>query len=502
MNKRKVVIFILGTLIILTLCFGGFAILKRAQSINNTSSKDEIIKINEDESDKENKKEEVKEKEEKIQDNVADNDLYSNENNNKNVKVENTKQGDGVDNVNNEFSSTKNDKKKENITTKSNDSKIEKIISDNNLEEYRDLIYSNKELFTKYSNAVEANDNLGKCKKHVYDFFKVIVDNKKYLDEEIFFDKLSNLKIVFSNTKKIGISGQYYRENNSISIYVYTDAVVYHELMHFVDSSLNSNVPRTLYYYDNKVISEEEYLKLLDYSPESHLNEISGDINYDEVAGEWSVFLSEAGAEHYSAKYFSYSHVRSYFDAVALYDIFEYLYSEEKMKDVFFGYESLYGLTDGYFTENEFKEFLNTAYTITYFKATPANADYRYILDSMIGLYNSSHDDEWYNDEDFCLLRYNFIDFDINKIEGSKYYDINKEKCEYYKNLFNSYKNNLSSYVGTKNHVYPKITYENNNIYFITFVDIETENESIVKLLYDCKNDNLKEVFRKKYSRR
>ena len=526
-SVRNILIIFLSAFLLIGLIFGIKSLKKDNSNIDDS---DGIITIKENkdedkkEKDKLKDKEKVKESEKTIKENDGINkedNSYSNNNdlsnvgsidNNglKNKNSNNEKKNVIVDNTTKSNTQTISNEKKSNNDNKTNDkvvkydkdNEIEKIIKNNNLEKYRDIIYSNKELFTKYYKAVESNNNLSKAKRNVYDFFIVIVDNKKYLDEDIFFDKLSTLKIVFASTKKIGISGEFLRKNNLIYIYVYKDDVVYHELMHFVDSSLNSNVPRTIYYYDNKVISEEEYKKLLDFSPESHLNEVSGDINYDEVAGEWSVFLSEAGAEHYSANYFSYSHARAYFDPVALYDIFEYLYSEEKMKDVFFGHESLYGLTNGYFTENEFKEFLNTAYAVTYVGAKPSSADYRYIVDSMIGLYNSSRDGNWYNDEKFCLLLYNFIDFDVAQIEGSKYYDISKEKCNYYNNLFNGYKNNLSSYVGSKNYVYPDIIYENNNVYFVTFVDIETENESIVKLLYDGKNDKLKETFRLKYSRR
>ena len=543
MKNGKKVIFILITLIIFTICVGGMVLVKRTQSINNSSSNEKIIYIDDDEKDEvvdksTTKKEDTKEeKSNEVDNNKKDEGIKStetekNNNNNNNVKKESTttvnnnnsnkkenskkdntntsvkqdstKQEDGVDNVTNESGSTKNNKKKKAVnTTKENDSTIEKIIKDNDLEKYRDLIYENKDLFTKYYKVVEANNNLGEGKRNVYNLFIVIVDNKEYLNEEIFFRKLGNLKIKYANKVpgKGSISGEYYYNSNEICIYDNKDNVLYHELMHFVDYNLNSNIADTVYSYDNKVISSDEYNKLSS-KEKNNAKIISNFIDYDEVTNNYSEIHAEGGAELYSSRYFSYSYTRSYKKTVYLYYIFEYLYSEESMKAVFFGHESLYGLTGGYFNEYQYKEFLNTIYAITNVYATSTAADYRHIFDSMIGLYTYSRGEDWYNDKEFCLLLYNFIEYDAKMIEGSSNYDICKDYLTYYNNLYYGFADNFDVYTGTESYIRPQLVYENKKIYFVTFINLETEDETFIKYLYDIDNGSFKETYRIKYSRR
>ena len=48
-------------------------------------------------------------------------------------------------------------------------------------------INKNEELFKKFAFIVENNNMLLGYKKEVYDLFEIVVDNKKYLDEFLFF---------------------------------------------------------------------------------------------------------------------------------------------------------------------------------------------------------------------------------------------------------------------------------------------------------------------------
>ncbi|MBR6006737.1 MAG: hypothetical protein IK064_03835, partial [Clostridia bacterium] len=189
------------------------------------------------------------------------------------------------------------------------------------------------ELFLRFSETVEGNPGLGEYRALVYRIFPVIADHTEYLDAEYFFGKLASLS--FSESElEAGFWGLYQHETNAILIRedVQDDsrwelsAVVFHELMHFVDRSM-SGAESAMYILDGRRLYADEFLAL---PMEDRLRTV---ILYNADA------VTEGGAELYTAKYFS-GGVRSYFSACSILTGIEYIYGTEKLNELFFGTDS------------------------------------------------------------------------------------------------------------------------------------------------------------------
>ena len=535
-SVRNILIIFISAVLLIGLIFGIKCLKKDNSKVDNDS---EIITFKEKEDDL--KKDKIKkiEKTDKVSDSIdnekkdnstnknSDNSI-SDSSNNTSSSVSSTKNNN--DNLNSNKNTKKNASKKTNIinndnknTSEKTDSKevnnnknedekvntkistnsqIEKTIKDYDLEKYREVILNNEELFIKYSLAVESNANLGKGKKYVYDMFIVVADQKQYIEDEIFYERLSTLKFLYSNEENSGGKlGEYKVYTNEVIIYCDESkqrGTIYHELMHFIDFNLNSNKAKDLYMYEGKYISKDKYYRLLLESNDNDVYFIDGSIDCDEIAGAWSVFLSESGAELYSKKYFGDSVAESYSDSVNLFHILQYIYTEEKIEEVYFGTGNLYQMTNGYFTEAEFKEFLNTAYAITYYKSTATKNDYNYLFDTMIGLYINSKGKDWYNDREFCYLLYNFVEYRKEWFENSKYLDTFNAKYDYFEKLDKSLSDSFEGLLGTKHYYYPNVIFENGSVILVTYTDKYDDNAMVYKFKYNPKDNTIKEIYRGK----
>ena len=267
------------------------------------------------------------------------------------------------------------------------------------------------ELFKKYYEIVSKNENLKGYREYVYHLFPIVADHLKSENEEYFFDRVSTLKIIENHTN--GIDGQYVQQANRVEVEpnltgklgegAYS-AVLYHELMHFIDLNIAGN----------------EYANYLVLLKDGNIHKYS-DLDYsqrDDIDDYLYTYFTEGGAEMYTSEYFTYA-PNSYLVRVRFLVALKYIYGCEKIDEMFFS-----GDTDAQFYEllkaNEFtdeeitKAFRAMRNSADVFKEPKTLIDPREIL---VRLYMKNVGPDYAKDKTFCLIlgTMNF-DAEMNKI--------------------------------------------------------------------------------------
>ncbi len=255
-------------------------------------------------------------------------------------------------------------------------------------------------LFIEFSEAIEGNPELGEYDELVYLIFPVIADHTDYIDTDYLFGKLGQLRICESELDP-GHAGEFWLSTNTIFLNPdrgesddsQLPSIVFHELMHFIDFTVNDE-ETMLYLLDGKLLAAEEFLGLpLD-------DQIRAMIVYDAEP------ILEGCAEIYTAKYFAGA-ARSYFDTCAFITGLEHIYGTEKLDELFFSKNSaaLFAqlfLEAGY-TEDEY---YNAAASLNWL-VNPAGyhpADYKRPEDILIDLYEYKLGSGWQTDEEFLYV--------------------------------------------------------------------------------------------------
>ena len=306
---------------------------------------------------------------------------------------------------------------------------IKKIKKDNNLD--FDIPKDKEELFKKYAYVVEKNENITEYKKYVYDLFKMLMQDNitEYLDEQYFFSKLSELKIeVNESITNEGVGGYYHDNGTTVEIDKPYSVTLYHELVHFIDYSIN-NVERVdLWKCKDKIIEDDEYEELS--ASDKHKCEYIYVYNPD--------FIVEGGAELYSAKYFKRG-VISYFPSVAYLTAMEYILGSEKIDELFLSDNSDHDYALLLFENGiSIEDYESTLFDLSHFTYTERDLNYEFsgkTLDTLIDLYkNNMKNKDWTKDETFkYLLRL------ILEIGETRMYKNSKYKTELSKLAYKTY---------------------------------------------------------------
>ena len=298
---------------------------------------------------------------------------------------------------------------------------IKKIKEENGLNfeipsEYEDL-------FKKYAYVVENNKNIKNYKSYVYDLFQIIMKKNiyPYLNEPYFFDKLGKLSItVKESIANVGVGGYYYDGSVSVEIDKEYSESTYHELVHFLDFTINKDNNYEAWICNNKLINRQEYNNLLADNKKSCISVETSDLKSD--------IVTEAGAELYSAKYFKKGIV-AYHDITAYLTGLEYIIGSEKMDEIFLaknsGYNFMKLFIDNGFTLEEFKKF-NADFSKYTYPLRNSNHEFTgRAIDALIDLYKIyKKDRNWQEDEEFKYIIKAFLDMYINdKYKNSKYKD-------------------------------------------------------------------------------
>ena len=188
-------------------------------------------------------------------------------------------------------------------------------------------------LFVRFSEVLEAYDKLGDYREFVYRIFPLIADNTAYLDEDFFFSSLAELSIeveeigdgengvYWFDSKQLYLNETMFREKPYIVLHS-----LFHELMHFVDYSINGLV-EPVYLLDGKRYHFDETGALS-----------SGDSSRL-ILCEGSEIVTEGGAELFASKYYDCA-PNAYFPSVTFMTGLEYVMGEDFINELFLNRDS------------------------------------------------------------------------------------------------------------------------------------------------------------------
>lgn len=275
-----------------------------------------------------------------------------------------------------------------NINTKEElDINTNEIIDKYELKSMETKIKDNIDFFNKYAYIIENSNKLLDYKKQVLDIFEIIIDNKKYLNEISLLKKLKELNIVYTDDLDPGVAATYEDSYTRINLGEKDTGTLYHELTHFIDYSFNSNNYRYhLYKCDNK------YIIQANYSSQCEILRIETN------------FITEAGAELYSGKYFT-KEIEAYSPAPLILEALEYIYSQEEINKWFFESDTYFKkiwLDMGYSFEDTQKviESLTKRTKIGYYN----DDDTIFLVDAIIDLYKYQNSNEFLQDNKFTYI--------------------------------------------------------------------------------------------------
>ncbi|MBR4659496.1 MAG: hypothetical protein IKP26_09605 [Clostridia bacterium] len=278
-------------------------------------------------------------------------------------------------------------------------------------------------LFVKYCEAVGNNDRLSGFESYVYALFPVIARNVYFLDEAYFFDKLSRLRID-AVTLPEGYAGEYvddvttaYFDESTRGQHPWEAAALFHELMHFIDCTLNGK-PETAYAAGGRVIAASELGTLSDA-------ERSAAFMLDDA-----YVISESGAELFAAKYFTGAPV-SYSKGVAFLTGIEYIFGSETLEDLFFYSDSSVRfanlfLDEGY-TLDEYIALNLTLSWHTYPGSFNVPQPLVPLEDVLIDLYRKHKGEDWLADAEFTYILKSINGVALSDYEASAYADALRE---------------------------------------------------------------------------
>lgn len=283
------------------------------------------------------------------------------------------------------------------------DINIEEIINKYDLNIEENKLKENEKLFKKYAYIVENNDNLLDYKKEVMNIFNLIIDNKNYLSELGLLKKLKELNIIYSDSLGFGVGATYTDGEVKVSLKDKNDFTLYHELTHFIDFSFNNNsYLYNLYNCDGNYIVKKGY--------DNRCTPINIETN----------FITEAGAEVYSGKYFT-NELEAYSPAPLILEALEYIYGSDEVNEWFF-------VSDNYFkkiwfdmgySEEEVLKIINSLSNTT--KVVQSGSDDTlFIIDLLIDSYKYKKNSNFMNDNKFKYILRSLINYQAD-FTTSKY---------------------------------------------------------------------------------
>lgn len=353
----------------------------------------------------------------------------------------------------------------------------DEIIDKYELNNISDKIEKNKILFNKYAYIVENNNNLLEYKKQVMDMFSVVIDNKEYLNELTLLKKLKDLNIEHVQDLGAGIAGTYSDSFGDIKIRLkeISNNTLYHELMHFIDYSFNSNNLGT-YIYD----CNGKYLVGKSYNTTCDI--VSIDTN----------FIVEAGAEVYSGKYFT-KEVMAYQPAPTILEALEYICGSDEVREWYFNndiYFKMLWFDIGYSKEKVDK--IIEALTSQTQVIRNGDDNILLIVDSLIDLYKYRNGNEFLKDNKFKYIIRSILSY-RDDFSSSKYKNELEEIMSDKNTIVNVFRDKFSEYgyydgygniLIIDNQVYISITCYKDNKLGVLLIEYDFNNNRVLDYSY------------------
>ena len=232
------------------------------------------------------------------------------------------------------------------------------------------------------------------------------MDKKEYLYEFYFLHKLGYLNINKADILQDGKAfGTYQDFDTRIDLVTDKDSVLYHELIHFVDFSFNNKQSTTLYRCDNKVDVYDAILNIPD--------------NCEYVSFTYTNYITEAGAEIFTSKYFT-KNVSAYSFGTYYLEALEYIYGSSALNKWYYDDTNYFVkvLYDGFNDEKIVMNVLNALSDTTSLDVTYKHTGY--LLDVLIDLYKKNIKEDYLSDKKFVFLLKPLLGF--MNADNSKYY--------------------------------------------------------------------------------
>lgn len=353
----------------------------------------------------------------------------------------------------------------------------DEMIDKYDLSSIKDKIDNNKVLFNKYAYIVENNNNLLEYKKQVMDMFSVVIDNKEYLNELTLLRKLRDLNIEHVQDLGVGVAGVYSDSLGEIKIKLKErdNNTLYHELMHFIDYSFNNNSFGSYIYNCNGKYS-------IGKSYNTTCEIVSIDTN----------FITEAGAEVYSGKYFT-KEIMAYQPAPTILEALEYICGSNEVKNWYFNndiYFKMLWFDIGYSKEEVDKVIEALTSQTQVIKSGDDNIIL--IVDSLIDLYKYRNGNEFLNDNKFKYIIRSMLDY-RHDFSSSKYKNELEEIMSDRDTIVNVFRDKFSEYgyysgygevLIIDNQVYISISCYKDNKLGVLFVEYDFDNNRVLDYSY------------------
>lgn len=283
---------------------------------------------------------------------------------------------------------------------------VHKVVKDYNLEDIEDIILENEEFFLKYAYLTLNNKGLEEYKEQVLRTFNMIVKNKEYLWEDYLLCGLSELRFEKKNVLKDGtIAGLYYDNEKLIEYSENTNRVIYHELAHFVDWSINSEVYSGIYEYDGKYIDDKEYTNL------SFQEKKKVDFLVLDLSGLRN-FIVEGGAEANMGIYSFHKVSTVYTNQTNVYHALSYIYGFDTINEIFFSKDSASKLfklfNESGLTKDEIVRF---GKAVDPYNKVSDDEEMFFAIDTLVDLYEKKYNKSWLDDKEFKIAISHTIKF-------------------------------------------------------------------------------------------
>lgn len=378
------------------------------------------------------------------------------------------------------------------VFSSSYDIDIEKLISEYELEDIKDLIYDHDGLFLKYAYVVLNNDKLTDFKKEVFDVFKVVAINEEYLDVAKLFSGLLSLSIEkVDNLEVLGAAGAYWDADKKIKFLTKERTVVYHELMHFLDFNFNNTNYKSLYNCDGVYLTYDEYKEF--YLKEEKVCE-------SVYIDTYSTLLNEAGAEVSMGVYMDDGVTTTYQNPTLIYNTLSYLYGDQVLNEIYFSDNGIYTLfrllRDSGLSFSEYQEFMELANSTTQINGSLDDKSIIKICDYLVLLYSNVKDTQWYNDEYMVYIMSSIL-FNVN----INYSDtVNYDEYIKCKNNYHQFIQHVLEKTGTEYSIRTNgsFLYFDGKGYLIMPV-YKGNTIGNIKIDYDFVNDNVDDYVYKEY---
>ena len=262
-------------------------------------------------------------------------------------------------------------------------------------------LHGKYDLFLKYADIVVNNPKLGEWRAYALHVFPILADHLTKENEEYFMGNLKDLlmkSLVLSDA-----AGEYIEQSNQIRIYgdgiVYetesTYTTAFHELIHFIDDTVDGKKTDDVYYTDTRFTYQD------DYTDEEWAHASDYVDNCCDAA-----FITEGGAELFMGKYFSKT-PRAYYCETSFLTGLEWIYGSETLDKIFFSHDSsmqfIRLLEDAGYSPEKICHLFDSFNFYTYQRIDMPEDPIRY-EDVLIDLYTHVKDSNWKEDKVFYQI--------------------------------------------------------------------------------------------------